>query len=91
MPENSSNTTQTTTKTSQSVVEVNEEEAQPIGRVRSRPAWMEDYEVTGLSNPITHFGFFADCDPTTFESVVKEEKWRKSMDDEINSIEKNDT
>ena len=91
MPENSSNTTQTTTKTSQSVAEVNEEEAQPIGRVRSRHAWMEDYEVTGLSNPITHFGFFADCDPTTFESAVKEEKWRKAMDDEINSIEKNDT
>ena len=91
MPENSSNTTQTTTKTSQSVVEVNEEEAQPIGRVRSRPTWMKDYEVTRLSNPITYFGFFADCDPTTFESAVKEEKWRKSMDDEINSIEKNDT
>ena len=91
MPENSSNTTQTTTKTSQSVLEVNEEEAQPIGRVRSRPAWMEDYEVTGLSNPITHFGFFTDCDPTTFEKAVNEEKWRKAMDDEINSIEKNDT
>ena len=52
---------------------------------------MEDYEVTGLSNPITHFALFADCDPTTFESAVKEEKWQKAMDDEINSIEKNDT
>lgn len=30
------------------------------------------------------------CFPTTFESVVKEEKWQKAMDDEINSIEKND-
>ena len=91
MHENSTKTTQTTTKTSQSVAEVNEKEAQSIGRVRSRPAWMEDYEVTGLSNPITHFGFFADCDPTTFESAVKEEIWRKAMDDEINSIEKNNT
>ena len=53
---------------------------------------MEDYEVNGLSNPITHFFFFFfDCDPTTFESVVKEEKWRKAIDEEINSIEKNDT
>ena len=57
MPENSSKTTQTTTKTSKLVVEVNEEEAHPIGRVRSRLASMDDYEVTGLSNPITHFVF----------------------------------
>ncbi|XP_033511578.1 uncharacterized mitochondrial protein AtMg00820-like [Nicotiana tomentosiformis] len=30
-------------------------------------------------------------DPTTFENVVKEEKWRKAMDDEIDAIERNDT
>lgn len=77
MPQNSSDTTQTATGTSQPVVEVNEEGAQSVGRVRRRPAWMEDYEVTGLSNPITHFALFADCDPTTFESAVKEENGKR--------------
>lgn len=60
-------------------------------RARRRPAWMSDYEVTGIEDPITHFALFSDCDPTTFESTVKEEKWRKAMDDEIDSIERNDT
>ncbi|RZB42467.1 Retrovirus-related Pol polyprotein from transposon TNT 1-94 [Glycine soja] len=60
-------------------------------RARRRHAWMSDYEVTGIEDPVTHFALFSDCDPTTFESVVKEEKWRKAMDDEIDSIERNDT
>ena len=52
---------------------------------------MSDYEVTGIEDPITRFALFSYCDPTTFESVVKEEKWRKTMDDKIDSIERNDT
>lgn len=43
------------------------------------------------SLPITHFALFSDCDPTTFESVVKEFKWRKAIDDEIVAIERNQT
>ena len=27
-------------------------------RARRRPAWMSDYEVTGIEDPITHFAFF---------------------------------
>ena len=56
---------------------------------------MEDYEVTGLSNQISHFVFvflfFFLIVILQLLSVVKEEKWRKTMDDEINFIEKNDT
>ncbi|KAG6517397.1 hypothetical protein ZIOFF_020783 [Zingiber officinale] len=37
------------------------------------------------------FVLFSDCDLTTFESVVKDAKWRKAMDDEIKVIERNDT
>ena len=62
--------------------------------LRRRPAWMSDYKVTGIDqteDPTTHFALFSDCDPTTFESAVKEEKWRKEMDDEIDAIERNDT
>jgi hypothetical protein len=60
-------------------------------RIRKRPAWMEDYKVTGIEDLITHFALFSDCDPKTFESAVKEEKWRKAMDDEIDAIERNNT
>ncbi|CAL0313812.1 unnamed protein product [Lupinus luteus] len=46
-------------------------------RIRKRPAWMEDFEVTGINqidDPVTHFALFSDCDPTTFESAAKEAK-----------------
>lgn len=36
---------------------------------------MEDYEVIGIGDSITHFALFSNYDPTTFESAVKEEKW----------------
>jgi len=54
---------------------------------------MQDYEVTGLheSKDVTYFALFVNCDLTTFESVVKEAKWKKAMDAEIESMEKNDT
>ena len=55
---------------------------------------MPDYEVTRIDqseDPLTHFALFSDCDPTVFESTVKESKWRKAMDVEIAAIEKNDT
>jgi len=54
---------------------------------------MMDFKVTGIdvNEDVSNFAFFADCDPTTFENVVKEEKWRKAMDDEIDVIERNST
>ncbi|KAL0360219.1 UNVERIFIED_CONTAM: Retrovirus-related Pol polyprotein from transposon TNT 1-94 [Sesamum radiatum] len=63
-------------------------------RTRRRPAWMSDYEITGINqieDPSTHFALFSDCDPTTFESAIKEEKWRKAMNDEIDALKRNDT
>jgi len=67
--------------------------AESLCRVRKRPAWMQDYEVIGVqqSEDATYFALFADCDPTTFESAVKEAKCKKAMNAEIESIEKNDT
>ena len=91
MPENSTNSTPITAVTSPTTTSINEEEAQSHSCVRRRPVWMKDYEVTGIQNPITHFALFADCDPTTFESAVKEEKWGKAMNDEIDAIDRNDT
>lgn len=47
---------------------------------------MVDY-VRGpdLSNndSIAHFALFTYCDPITFEKAVKDEKWQKAMNDEI--------
>ncbi|KAF7154611.1 hypothetical protein RHSIM_Rhsim01G0080600 [Rhododendron simsii] len=43
-------------------------------RVRKRPAWMSDYEIPGIDqsdDPLTHFALFSDCDPTIFESALK--------------------
>ncbi|GKU89839.1 hypothetical protein SLEP1_g3924 [Rubroshorea leprosula] len=51
-------------------------------RKKRRPAWLEDYEVTDLPQddvPVNHFPLFVDCDPLTYEEVVKEEKWQKAM------------
>jgi len=91
MPKNSSNTTFTTARISPTITKVNEEEAQSLHRVRRRLTWMEDYEVTEIGDSITRFALFSGYDLTTFESAIKEEKWQKAMDDEINAIERNDT
>ena len=93
MVEGSSNTSPTSTEISPTTTEVCATEATSRHRVRNRPAWMEDYEVmgVGVTDPATHFALFSDCDPIDFENAVKEEKWRKAMDDEIDSIKRNDT
>lgn len=40
---------------------------------------------------IAHFALFAGSDPILFTKAVKEEKWKKAMDAEIQAIEKNET
>ncbi|KAK2407959.1 putative mitochondrial protein [Trifolium repens] len=63
-------------------------------RQRRRPSWMIDY-VSGdeLSDEDTtaQFALFAGSDPILFTEAVKEEKWKKAMDAEIEAIEKNKT
>ncbi|KAE8656273.1 hypothetical protein F3Y22_tig00117005pilonHSYRG00292 [Hibiscus syriacus] len=69
-------------------------ESQRSQRVQRRPTWMHDYEVARIDqseDPLNHFALFSDCDPTSFEVAVTEPKWRKAMDAEIITIEKNDT
>ncbi|KAK9085017.1 hypothetical protein Sjap_025428 [Stephania japonica] len=69
-------------------------ESQRPQRVRGKPAWTSDYEVTGIDpgdDTLTHFALFSDCDPTSFEMVVKEPKWREAMAVEISAIERNNT
>ncbi|KAA0058510.1 Retrovirus-related Pol polyprotein from transposon TNT 1-94 [Cucumis melo var. makuwa] len=59
-------------------------------RTRRKPAWMTDYEVTGIdesNDPLTYFALFSDCDPTVFEKAIKDPKWQRAMDEEIEAIE----
>lgn len=47
---------------------------------------MYDYVVSSINDiddPLTHYVLFSDCNPTVFEVVVKEEKWKKTMDEEV--------
>jgi hypothetical protein len=58
---------------------------------------MEDYEVSGVvqtdeqSDDFSHYAFLSDCDPITFDEAAKESKWQKAMDEEIMSIERNNS
>ncbi|CAL9004868.1 unnamed protein product [Prunus brigantina] len=60
---------------------------------RTRPAWMMDYDVSNSSSDDgnAHFALFVDSDPITYDETIKEKKWRKVMDNEIKSTEKNHT
>jgi hypothetical protein len=62
-------------------------------RGRRPPVWMEDYETgQGFSeDDVANLVMFAAVDPVHFEDAVRNEKWRKAMDSEIQAIEKNDT
>ncbi|GAU47154.1 hypothetical protein TSUD_287370 [Trifolium subterraneum] len=64
-------------------------------RVRRPPAWTRDF-VTNLENQedeeLQNLVMFSnESDPRTYEEAAKFEVWRKAMDQEIESIKKNDT
>ena len=74
------------------------EETPKARRISRQPAWMKDYVVSTEdedsneddTSPI-QFAFFSEGDPTEFEEAACEGKWQKAMQEEINSIEKNNT
>jgi len=50
------------------------------------------YKVTNpINDDVTLYYHFATCDPIMFEEAINNERWRIVMDEEIASIEKNDT
>jgi len=62
------------------------------GRTCHAPAWMTDYvDGEGLSEDEVYVMQMAAEDPIYYEEAVKEEKWVRAMDNEIQSIEKNNT
>jgi len=58
------------------------------GRMRNLE---ELYDATQVIEYTTLFCFFADNDPLIFNKAVTEEKWIDAMDEEIHTIEKNNT
>jgi len=52
---------------------------------------MVGYEVTEIENPLSHFALFSYCDHVSFEEVVTEPIWITTMDNEIATIERNNT
>lgn len=80
-----------------SETESEEHDAEPVVTPRSRrpPAWVRDF-VTDIENvedaELHNLAVFSsNHDPTTYEEAAKFEIWRKAMDQEIESIERNDT
>lgn len=54
---------------------------------------MMDFEVTSDQCDVTlaHYALLYDCYPITFQEAIKDLKWKKAMDEEIKSIERNNT
>ncbi|RDX65892.1 hypothetical protein CR513_55404, partial [Mucuna pruriens] len=55
---------------------------------------MTNYEVKKFDqreDSLTNLVLFSDCDPLTFDKVVQHPKMEKTMDEEISSIERNNT
>lgn len=85
--------TQATAETSPSILEETDPAEQPLHHARRNPIWMMDYKVTwiNVNEVVSHFALFANWDPTTFKNIIKEKKWRKAMDDDVDAIERNET
>ena len=59
---------------------------------RQPPTWMGDYvSGEGLFEDEVHIALVESTDPLHFEVVVKNANWRLAMNNEIKSIEKNQT
>lgn len=77
-----------------SLPEAFETSLQNIQRLRRRPVWMNDYtsgEEFSDEDTLAHLVLFAESDPIAFDEAIKDSKWRKAMDAEIEAIERNHT
>lgn len=74
--------------------ETSETPIQSMHRSRRKPVWMIDYtsgEELADEDSLAHLALFAESDPITFDEAIKDSKWRKAMDAEIEAIERNHT
>ena len=50
-----------------------------------------DSVITEDGNLVQHMALMVDMEPITFEDAISKEVWRSAMEEELKSIEKNDT
>ncbi|KAL6323292.1 hypothetical protein AAG906_029299 [Vitis piasezkii] len=78
IPESPPNDAPTAAETSSTTAESNVVAESRLRRVRKRPAWMQDFEVTGVQfdnyDTIAHYALLSDCDPITFQEAIKDLK-----------------
>jgi hypothetical protein len=63
----------------------------PLSPPRKMRSLNDLYEVTNLIDDVTLYYHLTTCDTIMFEEAIKDAKWRIAIDEEIASIEKNDT
>ncbi|GAU30980.1 hypothetical protein TSUD_104940 [Trifolium subterraneum] len=77
-------------------VETNESEVRRSTRTRTQPARLNDCIITSDNEingegDLVHLAFNVEAEPVNFEDAVKNEKWLSAMNEEIESIERNNT
>ena len=65
-------------------------------RISQLPSHLRDYKlfqdsVVNSKDELVHFACIAEVEPVEFEKAITNEKWLKTMKEEINSIERNQT
>ena len=65
-------------------------------RQRNPLAYLQEYEVNLDDNinddgELIHNAFIADLEPVTLKEAIKNQKWEKSMREELDAIERNNT
>ncbi|GAU15418.1 hypothetical protein TSUD_44550 [Trifolium subterraneum] len=76
--------------------EANESELRRSTRARTQIARLNDCIITSdndinAEGDLVHLAFNAEAEPVNFEDAVKSEKWLDAMNEEIESIERNNT
>ncbi|GAU11617.1 hypothetical protein TSUD_346090 [Trifolium subterraneum] len=77
-------------------VETNESEVRRSTRTRTQSAKLNDCIITidneiNVEGDLVHLAFNGEAEPVNFENAVKDEKWLSAMNEEIESIERNNT
>ncbi|GJT12879.1 retrovirus-related pol polyprotein from transposon TNT 1-94 [Tanacetum coccineum] len=63
----------------------------PSSSSEGEPKTRSLQELCKVTDEIPLLCLYADCEPLVFEKAMKSKKWRQAMEEEIKSIEKNDT
>nr|GFC84681.1 retrovirus-related Pol polyprotein from transposon TNT 1-94 [Tanacetum cinerariifolium] len=63
----------------------------PLSSSKGEPKTRSLEELYEVTDEIPLLCLYADCKPLVFEEVMKIKKWRRAIEEEIKSIEKNDT